>query len=92
MHLSLTKTLEDFVKSKVASGLYNNASEVVRHALRLLQERETAFEARLAGFRKEIDQGLQDLEQGRYYDDFDPDQLLAEIEAEEANAGSRAAS
>lgn len=35
MHISLTPELEKAVKQKVDSGLYNNASEVVREALRL---------------------------------------------------------
>jgi len=38
--VSLTPKLEDFVKSKVKTGGYNNASEVVREAVRLLQERD----------------------------------------------------
>ena len=42
MNVSLTPTLEKFVRRKVASGLYNNASEVVRDGLRLLAEREAA--------------------------------------------------
>ncbi len=41
MNVSLTPKLEAFVRQKVESGLYNNASEVVREALRLLVERET---------------------------------------------------
>ena len=40
MNVSLTPTLEAFVRRKVDSGLYNNASEVMREALRLLVERE----------------------------------------------------
>lgn len=40
MHISLTPTLEQFVKSMVATGLYNNASEVVREALRGLYQKE----------------------------------------------------
>lgn len=35
MHISLTPELEKAVKKKVESGLYNNASEVIREALRL---------------------------------------------------------
>lgn len=35
MHISLTPELENAVKKKVESGLYNNASEVIREALRL---------------------------------------------------------
>jgi antitoxin ParD1/3/4 len=50
MHISLTPELEDVVKAKVASGLYNNASEVVREALRqsLLRERENQWISREA--------------------------------------------
>ena len=50
MHISLTPELEEVVKSKVASGLYNNASEVVREALRqsLVRERENQWIAREA--------------------------------------------
>ncbi len=40
MNVSLTPRLEEFIRRKVAGGLYNNASEVVRDALRLLVERE----------------------------------------------------
>ena len=40
MNVSLTPALEKFVRRKVASGLYNNASEVIREALRLLVQRE----------------------------------------------------
>jgi len=42
MNVSLTPELEKYVRRKVASGLYNNASELIREALRLLVEREGA--------------------------------------------------
>jgi uncharacterized protein len=42
MNVSLTAELERYVRRKVATGLYNNASEVIREALRLLIEREGA--------------------------------------------------
>jgi antitoxin ParD1/3/4 len=50
MHISLTPELENAVKAKVQSGLYNNASEVVREALRqsLAREREDGWLAREA--------------------------------------------
>jgi antitoxin ParD1/3/4 len=38
MKVSLTPELEKFVEGKVESGLYNNASEVVREGLRLLKD------------------------------------------------------
>ena len=40
MNVSLTPELEKFVDGKVESGLYNNASEVVREGLRLLKEHD----------------------------------------------------
>jgi uncharacterized protein len=42
MNISLTPELEKYVRHKVASGLYNNASEVIREALRVLLAREGA--------------------------------------------------
>lgn len=41
MNVSLTPELEAFVRAKVGTGTYNNASEVVREALRLLRERSS---------------------------------------------------
>jgi uncharacterized protein len=46
MNISLTPELETYVRHKVASGLYNNASEVIREALRALLEREGTPPAR----------------------------------------------
>lgn len=40
MNISLTPALEQYIKNKVATGLYNNSSEVIREALRALLERE----------------------------------------------------
>jgi antitoxin ParD1/3/4 len=40
VNVSLTPELEHFVEDKIDSGLYNNASEVVRDALRLLKEQD----------------------------------------------------
>ena len=40
MNISLTPELENAIKAKVASGLYNNASEIIREALRELLRRE----------------------------------------------------
>jgi antitoxin ParD1/3/4 len=44
MHISLTPELERIVKRKVESGLFNNASEVVRDALRLSMKHEAENE------------------------------------------------
>lgn len=48
MNVSLTDELERFVDDKVESGLYNNASEVIRESLRLLKEHDE-FRASVRG-------------------------------------------
>jgi uncharacterized protein len=48
MNVSLTEEFEKYVRRKVASGLYNNASEVIREALRLHVENERAPHTRRA--------------------------------------------
>ena len=58
MNISLTKQLEELVKSKVESGLYGSASEVMREALRLLEERDRMRSLRLEDLRAEIKRGL----------------------------------
>lgn len=64
MNVSLTPELEHFVQEKVHSGRYISASEVVREALRLLEEHEKVRAAQLVEFREEIDRRLASLERG----------------------------
>lgn len=56
-NVNLTVELESFVLAKVESGRYENASEVVRAALRTLEREEREHEARLAALQSAIDQG-----------------------------------
>jgi antitoxin ParD1/3/4 len=58
MNVNLTSQLEDLVKKKVASGLYNSASEVVREALRLMDERDRLSAVKLDRLRQDIREGL----------------------------------
>ena len=58
MNVNLTPQLEEMVRSKVASGLYTSASEVVREALRLMSEQDRLRAARLEQLRDDILQGL----------------------------------
>jgi antitoxin ParD1/3/4 len=53
-NVSLTKELDQFVASRVESGLYANASEVMRTALRLLEKEEREYEEKLAALRSAI--------------------------------------
>ena len=66
MNVSLTAELESFVSAKVESGRYNSASEVVREALRLLEEHDRARAAQIAEFNQELARRLQTLDQGKH--------------------------
>jgi antitoxin ParD1/3/4 len=56
-NVNLTEELDRFVLTKVESGRYENASEVVRAALRILEREEEQYEAKLAALRAAIDEG-----------------------------------
>lgn len=58
MNVSLTPELEEFVQRKVKTGRYSGASEVVREALRLLEQRDQLESIKLTELRKEIRRGL----------------------------------
>jgi antitoxin ParD1/3/4 len=66
MNVSLTPELDRFVAGKVESGRYNSASEVVREALRLLEEHDRARNAQLAAFNHEVGTRLASLDRGEY--------------------------
>jgi antitoxin ParD1/3/4 len=68
MNVSLTPELERFVSGKVESGRYNSASEVVREALRLLEEHDSARAAQLAEFNGELGRRLAALDRGEIVD------------------------
>jgi antitoxin ParD1/3/4 len=56
-NISLTKELDQFIAAKVEAGLYANASEVMRTALRLLEREEREYEEKLAALRAAIAEG-----------------------------------
>lgn len=62
MNVSLTKHFEEFVQRQVETGRYNNSSEVIRAALRLLEDYDRATHAKV---QAAIDRGLADVEAGR---------------------------
>jgi len=65
-NVSLTRELDEFVAAKVDGGLYANASEVMRTALRLLEKEEREYEEKLAVLRAAIAEGdaSEDAEEG----------------------------
>lgn len=82
MHISLTPELEAKVKKKVASGYYNNASEVIRDALRFWEKNEELVQhMKLAILKERLSIGAQQAKQGEYVT-----QSVSEIIAEAKNA------
>jgi antitoxin ParD1/3/4 len=64
MNVSLTPELDRFVIGKVESGRYTSASEVVREALRLLEEHDRARTTQIATFNQELGARLASLDRG----------------------------
>ena len=77
MNVSLTPELDNFVAGKVESGRYNSASEVVREALRLLEEHDRARSAQLAAFNQELGARLASLDRG---ESVDPNEARKRLE------------
>jgi antitoxin ParD1/3/4 len=76
MNVSLTPELEHFVQTKVTTGRYTSASEVVREALRLLEDHDKARSAQLDEFRSETDRRLASLNRG---EGIDGEKVFAQI-------------
>ena len=65
MNVSLTPELETLISQKVATGMYHSASEVIREALRLLNEHDSLRKIQHEELRREIAVGMEDIKQGR---------------------------
>jgi antitoxin ParD1/3/4 len=66
MNVSLTPELTQYVQTKVESGLYHSASEVIREGLRLLKEKEQLQAVRLMTLRQELQEGIDQADQGEF--------------------------
>jgi antitoxin ParD1/3/4 len=64
MNVHLTPKLERLVQNKVQSGRYNSASEVVREALRLMDQKDELRSIQLQELRSRVDKGLAQAERG----------------------------
>ena len=64
-NINLTEHFDHFVERQVSSGRYGNASEIVREALRLLEEQEQEREAKLKALRHAAKQGFDEIDQGK---------------------------
>ncbi len=68
MNFSLTPQLEHFVREYAATGEYNNASEVVREALRLFKRTEEERHLKLLKLRQSIEKGDDAIKKGKFTD------------------------
>lgn len=86
----LTEQHEDLIDRLVKSGRYQNASEVLREGLRLVEQREALEAARLAAFKEAAWIGFRDLDEGRFREvgDDDLEAFIAGI-GQQANRRAR---
>jgi antitoxin ParD1/3/4 len=85
MHVNLTPTLDEYVLAKVKSGRYNNASEVIREAVRRMQdeeaERATASEysrSEIEQIRRDVQLAVEQIERGESKD-YDGEEGLKQL-------------
>ena len=62
----LTKHQSDLIDTLVAGGRYQNASEVLREGIRLIEERDKEQAAKLAALRAAVQVGIDELDRGEY--------------------------
>lgn len=77
--VSFTPEQAEFLAACVKSGRYQSASEVVREAVRLLEDQQAHRQAEIASARREIALGADQLDQGRT---LDAETFFAEWDAE----------
>ena len=71
--ISLGNYFNEFVQGRISAGRFNNASEVVRAALRLLEEEENRVIALKDAIQEGIDSGIAN--------DFEPENHLGQLKA-----------
>lgn len=86
MNVSITPELEKFIQSRVQSGMYQSASELVREALRLLAERDELRKRRIEAMDQFIQVGLDSAARGEF---VDPDDVWAEMDQVIADAANK---
>lgn len=77
--LSLGEHWEAFIKNEIASGRYGSASEVVRDALRGMEERKSKLEA----LRVYLKEGAEQAERGEFVKNYTIDKVIEELDTEE---------
>jgi antitoxin ParD1/3/4 len=82
----LTEHHEDIIERMVESGRYQNASEVLREGLRLIEQRENREAAKLQALRDAAQIGFADLDESRFVDipDNELEDFIADLGREAA--------
>ncbi len=88
MNISLTPEFESMIQEKVKSGMYHTASEVIRDALRLMQEQDQFRQMKLENLRREIDIGLKQIERGEV-SVWDPKKIKKEFSERKAKESAK---
>jgi antitoxin ParD1/3/4 len=87
MTIHLTPDLEQLIQSKIKSGRYNSASEMVREALQLLVQRDEFFTRHKEQIREQIEEGCQSAERGELVNGDEVfDRIDKELEAMDHSA------
>lgn len=76
--LSLGEHWEAFIKNEISSGRYGSASEVVRDALRAMEERKSKLDA----LRNHLAQGAEQARSGQFVEGFSMDNLIEDLDKE----------
>lgn len=71
-----------FIEELVSSGEYQNASEVLREGLRLVEERRAEYAAKLEALRAAVQVGIDDMEAGRYTSYVSAKEMADDLRAE----------
>jgi len=90
VNISLTPELDAFLQSRVKSGRYQTTSEVVREALRLLQNQEKEREAGLKQLKAKLQRSAAQAERGELLDADEVFQELRQLIAERKGAKKKA--
>jgi antitoxin ParD1/3/4 len=85
MHINLSKQMKAYITSKVESGFYDNATEVIRDAVRRMQDEDAQFSA----FKAAIEEGEADIAAGRVFKGTDTtiEDIAAEVLREKSVEG-----
>ena len=76
MNISLTPLLENMVNQKIESGMYASVSEVIREALRLLNEHDRVKEIQIREMKEKVLAGVEQIREGKT-SRFDADEIIA---------------